>query len=74
MRNQKVINCFIHGYSAESHTGNLVSKEGKLYSYNLKIAEYVGGHLVIYDYTASGQHVSQTTSCDVFVEYRVVVP
>ena len=70
MRNSEVIHCFVNGYSAQSSTGNLRCESGRLYSYDLKIAEFVGGALTIFNYTASGEYVSQTTSCHVGMVIR----
>jgi hypothetical protein len=69
MRNDQVVRLWLNGgksTTASTSNGNLSTRDGKLFSYNLMIAEHKdNGNVVIWDYTASGQYYSQTTSCHV---------
>ena len=60
--NSQVINSFLNGSS--SRAGSLRTDGSALYSYNLKIAEWIDGRgLIVYDFTSTGNHfVSMTTS------------
>jgi hypothetical protein len=63
--NQQVINFFMQQKPANG--GPLVSDGQSLFSYNLRIAEYIPTHgskaIIVYDYTSGGgNYVSQTTS------------
>ena len=60
--NSQVINSFLNG--SASRAGSLTTDGNALFSYNLKIAEWVEGRgLIVYDFTSTGQaFVSQTTS------------
>ena len=70
MTNEQIIRSFIFGRSSDTNKRKPLSiRDGKLYSYNLVIGEYIhapdegfsGG--VIHDHTANGQgFVSMTTS------------
>ena len=60
MKNSKVIEAFIYGY--EGKAGNLCTDGRNLYSYGLKIGETRGTQKVVFDYTATGEYQSQTTS------------
>ena len=68
LTNQQVINNFVQQRSANA--GALVSDGQSLYSYNLRIAEFVptndGKAIIVYDYTSGGGNfISQTTSSHV---------
>ena len=58
---KNVIKAFINGYYINSKCA-LKSLGGKLYSYDLVIAEWTEKGIVIYDYTKTGKFVSMTTS------------
>ena len=64
MRNDQVAKSWANGESnVRTSNGNLSVRNGKLYSYNLMIAEHNNdGNTIIWDYTASGEYYSQTTS------------
>ena len=66
--NDQVIEAFLRQQS--SNAGALVSDGQSLYSYNLRIAEYLpnndGKAIIVYDYTSRGNaYQSQTTSSHV---------
>ena len=68
LTNQQVINNFVQQRPANA--GALVSDGQSLYSYNLRIAEFVptndGKAIIVYDYTSGGGNfISQTTSSHV---------
>ena len=59
--NEEVINSFLYGRSARGL--NLTTNGNSLYSYALKIAEWTGNGVVVYDFTATGGDFrSMTTS------------
>ena len=64
MRNDQVAKSWANGEpDTSTSNGNLSTRNGKLYSYNLMIAEHDDdGDTIIWDYTASGEYYSQTTS------------
>ena len=60
MSNKTVVECFRQGKSSSAK--NLRSNGVQLFSYNLKIAEWKDGQIIVYDYTSkSGNFVSVTT-------------
>ena len=60
--NSQVNNSFLNG--SASRAGSLTNDGSALYSYSLKIAEWIDGRgLIVYDFTSTGQaFVSMTTS------------
>ena len=59
--NEQVINAFITRNCAKA--GRLHCDFESLYSYDLEIARWIGGELIVFDYTATGNaYRSQTTS------------
>ena len=60
MKNIQVIEAFISGKKGKA--GNLFTDGQDLYSYGLKIGETRGSQKIVFDYTATGQYKSQTTS------------
>ena len=70
MTNEQIIRSFIFGRSSDTNKRKPLSiRDGKLYSYNLVIGEYIHtpdegfSGLLIHDHTATGQgFVSMTTS------------
>ena len=70
MTNEQIIRSFIFGRSSDTNKRKALSiRDGKLYSYNLVIGEYIHAPdegfsgVVIHDHTATGQgFVSMTTS------------
>ena len=64
MRNEEVIDSWIRGVAADSHTGALRSDGVNLYSYNLRIGyRSRSGTTVVGDFTSpGGDFRSQTTS------------
>jgi hypothetical protein len=66
LKNDLVIDAWAQGRDARNHKGTLVSMDGSLYSYQLKIAQRTpSGTCVVANYTAGGEYHSQTTSCHV---------
>ena len=66
MRNDRVVECWAQGI--EAHGGHLFTGEGRyLWSYHQKIGFTTeSGQKVVIDYTAAtGEYISQTTSCHV---------
>jgi hypothetical protein len=66
MRNDRVVECWVQG--VEAHGGHLYTGEGRyLWSYRQKIGFTTeSGQKVVIDYTAAtGEYISQTTSCHV---------
>ena len=62
--NRDVIKAWIRGRS--SNAGTLNTDGNGLYSYSLKIGEYLNGKFVVYDYTTpGGNFYSVTTSAHV---------
>ena len=72
VKNQEVVRAWSRGGAARNHKGTLVAMDtGELYSYGLKIGQYLKGSAVLCDYTArSGGFYSQTTSCHVGLARR----
>jgi hypothetical protein len=68
MRNEEVVQMWLWGDTGRA--GNLWTDGVKLYSYNLMIGDRSDCQIRIFDYTASGQYVSQTTSCHVGLAMR----
>ena len=66
-RNEQVIDSWIRGVAADSHTGALRSDGVSLYSYNLRIGYRAkSGATVVGDFTSpGGSFQSMTTSCHV---------
>jgi len=66
-RNEQVIDSWIRGVAADSHTGALRSDGVNLYSYNLRIGYRAkSGTTVVGDFTSpGGDFRSVTTSCHV---------
>ena len=64
VKNQEVVRAWSRGQAARNHKGSLVAMDsGELYSYGLKIGQYLKGSAVLCDYTAkSGGFYSMTTS------------
>ena len=70
MTNEQIIKCFYtHSHSNTNNSKPLSIRDGKLYSYNLVIGEYIHAPdqgfsgVIIHDHTATGQgFVSMTTS------------
>ena len=75
MTKQQVIDKFLFGHFNVKSRNALSVRDGKLYSYNLCIAEHDGqGNIIVYDYMASGSRgmVSATTSQHVSLIKRSV--
>jgi len=68
MRNEQVVMAWLTGRSASA--GNLSTDGQKLWSYALMIGDRSDGLNRVWDYTASGRYVSQTTSCHVGLAIR----
>lgn len=68
MRNEQVVFAWLCGDTA--NTKNLRTDGAKLFSYSLLIGDRSDCQTRIFDYTASGQYVSQTTSCHVGLAMR----
>lgn len=70
--NQNVIKLWKEGKNARNHRYSLVSLNGNLYSYQLKIGHrHSNGATIVADFTAnSGNFHSQTTSCHVNLARR----
>jgi len=66
-RNEQVIDSWIRGEAADSHTGTLHTDGVNLFSYNLRIGYRAkSGTTVAADYTSpGGDFRSMTTSCHV---------
>lgn len=64
VKNEQVVRAWSRGEAARNHKGSLVAMDtGELYSYGLKIGQYLKGNAVLCDYTAkSGGFYSMTTS------------
>ena len=63
MKNESVVSAWLAGHRAS--TANLSTDGQKLWSYNLLIGDCHNGGRRVFDYTASGKYISQTTSCHV---------
>ena len=69
--NEQVINAFITRNTAKA--GTLHCDFESLYSYDLEIARWIGGQLIVFDYTATGNaFCSMTTSQHVSLIKRQV--
>ena len=68
MRNEQVVLAWLWGNSAKTKT--LRTDGVKLFSYNLMIGDRSDCQNRIFDYTASGEFVSKTTSCHVGLAIR----
>ena len=68
MKNELVVRNWRDGVPASAK--NLTTNGQYLYSYDLLIGMTLKGEKVVYDYTASGEYVSQTTSCHVGIARR----
>jgi len=60
MKNNQVIEAFICG--RKGRAGRLSTDGQTLYSYDLKIGETRCAQIVVFDYTATGDYQSATTS------------
>ena len=61
--NTEVIQAWVNGQQANSHTKNLSTDGTKLFSYSLCIGDTYAGEKIAVNYTASvGEYRSQTTS------------
>ncbi len=60
MKNKEVIQSFINNNYGRA--GNLMTDGNDLFSYGLKIGETRVGYKVVFNYTASGEYQSKTTS------------
>lgn len=71
LTNRQVVDAWVRGQSAESHTGNLWCDSGNLYSYRTIIGYHdADGDSIVIDYT--GRHsLSQTTACHVGLARQV---
>ena len=66
MNKSQVINAWQDGRIARTANGSLsAASDGTLRSYNLTIGARVDGELIVGDYTASGEYISNTTSTHV---------
>jgi hypothetical protein len=63
MRNEQVIMAWIEGQVATNGRGSLTTDGNHLLSYDLVIGDRRTER--VFDYTASGEYYSQTTSCHV---------
>jgi len=71
MRNDQVVRLWLNGAAtASTSNGNLSTRNGRLYSYNLMIGDRMGNQVRVWDYTSSGIYYSQTTSCHVGLALR----
>ena len=68
MRNDTVVSLWSRGMSGQA--GNLSSRDGMLYSYNLLIGYIENGKPHVYNYRSGGNYISQTTSCHVGLALR----
>ena len=68
MKNKQVAQSFIDGNSGQA--GRLWTDGNDLFSYGLKIGETRGAQKVVFNYTASGEYRSQTTSTHVRLAER----
>jgi len=69
MRNSEVVKNW--AFDQPAAAGNLITSGTDLFSYNLKIGYTTpNGTKVVLDYTASGEYMSQTTSCHVNLAKR----
>ena len=69
--NPDVITAFTCNRNANAR--HLISTNGSLFSYGLEIARWIGGQIIVFDYTATGNRFcSQTTSTHVGMIKREV--
>ncbi len=68
MRNEMVIMAWINGRAAGNGRGSLTTDGVRLLSYDLVIGD--SSNRQVYDYTASGEYYSQTTSKHVGLALR----
>ena len=71
MRNEQVIIAWISGRPAGNGRGSLTTDGVNLLSYDLVIAQSLNGQGQVFDYTASGEYYSQTTSKHVGLALRL---
>jgi hypothetical protein len=69
MRNEQVIMAWVNGQVARNGRGSLTSDGTHLLSYDLVIGD--SGKNQVFDYTASGEYYSQTTSRHVGLALQV---
>ena len=69
MRNEQVIMAWVNGQVARNSRGSLTSDGTHLLSYDLVIGD--SSKNKVFDYTASGEYYSQTTSCHVGLALQV---
>jgi hypothetical protein len=69
MRNEMVIMAWVNGHAARNGRGSLTSDGVHLLSYDLVIGD--SGKHQVFDYTASGEYYSQTTSKHVGLALRL---
>ena len=67
-KNKQVAESFINGQHSQS--GHLWTDGQNLFSYGLKIGETRGAQKVVFNYTASGEYRSKTTSTHVRLAER----
>ena len=70
MRNEQVIMAWISGRPAGNGRGSLTTDGTNLLSYDLVIGQSLNGQNRVFDYTASGEYYSQTTSKHVGLALR----
>ena len=70
MRNEQVVLAWLWGNSAKTKRNTLWTDGVRLFSYSLMIGDRSDCQVRIFDYTASGEFVSQTTSCHVGLAMR----
>ena len=73
MRNDQVAKLWANGdlnAVAQTSNGNFSTRQGRLYSYNLMIGVRTPDKTIVWDYTASGEYYSQTTSKHVGLALR----
>ena len=68
MTNKKAVQSFIQGIHAQA--GRIWTDGENLFSYGLKIGETRGAQKVVFNYTASGEYRSKTTSTHVRLAER----
>jgi len=68
MTNKKAVQSFIRGIQAQA--GRIWTDGDNLFSYGLKIGETRGAQKVVFNYTASGEYRSKTTSTHVRLAER----
>jgi len=68
MTNKQAVQSFIQGHHGKA--GHIWTDGQDLFSYGLKIGETRGIQKVVFNYTASGEYQSQTTSSHVRLAER----